>query len=618
MATYQRPGVFIEESLQPLVDPAIASGDYVAAFVGTSLRGGPVGPTLVSSWTQFQSLFGDIRTSPDDLHYAVWQYFANGGHLAYIARGINTDATAASLTINDTHGNSNEIQTLSLGSATAGSITITFAGQTTGPIAYNATAAEVQTALEALSNVNPVLPGDEGGDLTVTGGPLPGTITLTFGGQYAGTNVPPITATPTGLTGGAVSINTATQGGDPALKVTASSPGSWASDSASPTRIYVTVEPSTDGGRFDLTVEAGTGGGLLAREQFVDLTLDPTDPRNAIAIVNSPTVGSKYVTLEALVTWVDATSNPASATTAPLTGGTDGTGSPDLVAAAKRLETIDTVLTLNVPGGSVADVNDVVTWAATRSNIFVVADGPKPGTTDTATEVTADLTTYAGNLPASSYVAVYGPWLYLSDPASSVPGAMRLVPPGGAVIGQYALNDASRGVHKAPAGLETGLRSVLGAQSRFNETQLDTLNQKGVNVIRQITGAGFCIMGARTLNTRMPDRYINIRRSLISLSKSLRDLTRFAIFEPNNSALWEHIEAVVKQFLIQEMQSGLLKGSTQDTAFFVKCDAENNPASSQNAGIVNIEVGVALNSPAEFIIIRIGQYDGGATTEIAA
>jgi phage tail sheath protein FI len=512
MATYQRPGVFIEESLQPLADPSIGSGDYVAAFVGTSLRGGPVGPTLVSSWTQFQSLFGDIRTSPDDLHYGVWQYFSNGGHLAYVVRGINTNAVAASLTINDTQG-------------------------------------------------SPA----------------------------------------------------------PTMKITASSPGAWASDATSPTRLYVTVQPSTDATRFDLIIQAGTGGGLLAREQFVDLTLDPSDSRNAVAIVNSPTVGSQYIDLVALGTWVAATNNPAVTTTAPLTGGTEGTGTPDLVTAAKKLEALSSVITLNLPGVSAGTpLTDTLNWASSRTNIFVVVDGPKPATTDGAPEVTTTMTTFASSLPKTSYAAVYAPWLYLADPASSVPGAMRLVAPGGAVVGQYALTDTSRGVHKAPAGLDTAVKGVLGTYAQFTETQLDTLNQAGVNVIRSMVGAGFCIMGARTLNTRMPDRYINIRRALISLAKSLRDITAFAIFEPNNAALWEQIQVVVQQFLIAQMQSGLLKGSIPETAFYVKCDAENNPPASQNAGIVYVEVGVALNSPAEFIIIRIGQFDGGATTDITA
>lgn len=98
-----------------------------------------------------------------------------------------------------------EVQTIDLGAATAGTITITFDGQTTGSIAYNADAATAQAALEALSGIDP-------GDVTVSGGPLPGTITLSFAGQYLGTDVPEVTVTPTGLTGGTVTVSTTTQG----------------------------------------------------------------------------------------------------------------------------------------------------------------------------------------------------------------------------------------------------------------------------------------------------------------------------------------------------------------------------------------------------------------------
>lgn len=98
-----------------------------------------------------------------------------------------------------------EVQTINLGAATAGTITIGFDGQTTASIAYNATAATVQTALEALSNV-------DAGDIAVSGGPLPGTISISVAGQYLGTDVPAVTVTPSGLTGGTVTVATTTQG----------------------------------------------------------------------------------------------------------------------------------------------------------------------------------------------------------------------------------------------------------------------------------------------------------------------------------------------------------------------------------------------------------------------
>ncbi len=70
-----------------------------------------------------------------------------------------------------------EVQTVDLGAASAGSITITFDGETTGSIAYDADAATVQAALEDLPNV-------DADDIAVSGGPLPAEITLSFAGQY--------------------------------------------------------------------------------------------------------------------------------------------------------------------------------------------------------------------------------------------------------------------------------------------------------------------------------------------------------------------------------------------------------------------------------------------------
>jgi hypothetical protein len=104
-------------------------------------------------------------------------------------------------------GGVNEVQTITItGAPTGGSYTLTFNGQTTGAIPYNATTADVTTALNALSNVN-------SGETTVSGGPQPGTaITVGFGGQYEHTDVPQMTATGsfTGGTTPAVTVTTTT------------------------------------------------------------------------------------------------------------------------------------------------------------------------------------------------------------------------------------------------------------------------------------------------------------------------------------------------------------------------------------------------------------------------
>jgi PKD repeat protein/glucose/arabinose dehydrogenase len=88
-----------------------------------------------------------------------------------------------------------ETQTLRVNGATGGTFTLSFNGQTTAPIAYNATAAAVQTALEALDNLAP-------GDILAATGPInTANVTINFRGAYAQQNVSQITANAAGLTG---------------------------------------------------------------------------------------------------------------------------------------------------------------------------------------------------------------------------------------------------------------------------------------------------------------------------------------------------------------------------------------------------------------------------------
>lgn len=112
----------------------------------------------------------------------------------------------------------NEVQSVSVTNATGGTFTLTFAGQTTAPIAHNANAATVEAALEALSNLAPA-------DVACAGGALGAApVTVTFGGAYEAENVAQMTADGSSLTGGgsqAVAVTTPTSGlGDDTLVYT--------------------------------------------------------------------------------------------------------------------------------------------------------------------------------------------------------------------------------------------------------------------------------------------------------------------------------------------------------------------------------------------------------------
>ncbi|MFE2101082.1 phage tail sheath subtilisin-like domain-containing protein, partial [Streptomyces sp. NPDC059468] len=400
---------------------------------------------------------------------------------------------------------------------------------------------------------------------------------------------------------------------EPTLKVTAISPGTWGN------KVYIDVTAATTGnGRFDLYVYVGGDTAAYLKERFTDVSLDPADSRNAQALINSPVTGSAFIHIQSLLnTAWQPTHAPAIQTGTPLAGGSDGTAAVDLAAAAERLEIVEDNLVLNLPGVTDATVlNPIISWAEDQGSVFVVVDGVKPTSADNAHSYALSLqgmSTGGSALTASSYAAVYGPWLIVNDPATAAAGSSRLLPPGGAVLGQYSRMDTSRGVQKPPAGIDTALKGVLDVQFRFTNDDQDALNVAGINVIKSMPGTGFVIYGARTLSQNMPDRYVSVRRSLMMIKKGLLDATRFAVFEPNDQILWDQISSIISQYLLTLMQTGVLAGSTTDQAFFVVCDSSNNTPASVANGVVNVQVGVALQTPAEFIVISIGQFSGGST-----
>lgn len=395
------------------------------------------------------------------------------------------------------------------------------------------------------------------------------------------------------------------------LTITAVSPGKWGND------LKVSIVASATAGRFDFVVSNGT-----VTERFADVSLNPADTRNLESIVNSPYSGSAYVTVsyKGPAAWT-AVNTPSAQTDTPLATGSDGTGSADLVAATKKLADVVGTFDVNLPGvNASATINPLITWAKEVGNVFLVVDGVKGASTDVASANSAaqtGLLSGGSALTADSVASLYAPWLLADDPSSAVPGAQRLLPPGGFVLGQYARTDVLRGVQKPAAGIGSTLRGVLGPQFRYSQTELDTLNTSGVNVIKVVPGAGTCIFGARTLSVGMPDRYLNIRRSLISIKNALIDLTRFAVFESNDEDLRATIEDICNQYLRTQWALGVLAGDTEAEAFFVQCDDENNPPSSVANGFVNISVGVSPQTPAEFIVFNIGQTINGSSVDEA-
>ena len=206
----------------------------------------------------------------------------------------------------------------------------------------------------------------------------------------------------------------------------------------------------------------------------------------------------------------------------------------------------------------------------------------------------------------SKYGALYYPWISVSNPLGE--GSM-MIPPSGHMAGIYARSDAERGVHKAPAN--EVVRGAIGLELQITKGEQDVLNPIGVNCIRAFPGRGVRVWGARTLSSDPAWRYINVRRLFNYVEASIELGTQWVVFEPNDVDLWERVKRDITAFLTLVWRDGALFGNTPSEAFYVKCDEELNPPEVRDAGMLIIEVGLAPVKPAEFVIFRISQWQGG-------
>jgi phage tail sheath protein FI len=237
-----------------------------------------------------------------------------------------------------------------------------------------------------------------------------------------------------------------------------------------------------------------------------------------------------------------------------------------------------------------------------RYMVCVLDSGPNSNAVETLT--------FRQSLNASNYAAYYWPWIWITPAGQS---KRYPAPPSGAIAGIYAYADQRRGVHKAPAGTETGrLKSATGIERIVSKAEQDGLNNQGVNVIRSFPGAGLTVWGARTISSNPEWRYVNVRRLMNFIQKSIDDGTQWVVFEPNNLALWKKIERDIGAFLRGVWRGGALFGETEDRAFRVRCDAETNPSETIELGQVITEIRVAVVKPAEFVIFRIKQFAAGS------
>ncbi|MEF8816278.1 MAG: phage tail sheath subtilisin-like domain-containing protein, partial [Salinibacter sp.] len=213
-----------------------------------------------------------------------------------------------------------------------------------------------------------------------------------------------------------------------------------------------------------------------------------------------------------------------------------GSGPPDDPEGFDALEDLENVSIVAAPGyteisnesAKLAVQGQLIDHCADMKYRIAVLDTPKDSTVKEARD-------WRGNID-STYAAMYHPWITIFDPLTR---SELNVPPSGHVAGIYARNDIENGVHKAPAN--EVVRSAVGFEKRLNKAQQDVLNPEGVNCFRFFEGRGNRLWGARMATSDNEYKYVNIRRYLAYLERSIDQGTQVFVFENNGTDLWRNV-----------------------------------------------------------------------------
>jgi Bacteriophage tail sheath protein len=394
------------------------------------------------------------------------------------------------------------------------------------------------------------------------------------------------------------------------LKLEAADPGSWANGLTIEVDHDVADDSTT---LFNLTVTDPTTG---RREVYRNITSVP-GPRRVTDVLAAES-GLVRAILPASVT--ANTRPPVTDKDSNFTVTREGTagsapGANDYIADSERglwaLERGGPFNMLCIPPftstlASTATVLQAALPFCVDNHAILIVDSPAGATPTDLPGVVKDLGLFGEQ---ARNAALFYPRLLQADPTAD--NRIGEFASCGAVAGVMARTDASRGVWKAPAGVDAALAGVADLALNMTDAENGRLNALGVNCLRAFPAAGPVVWGSRTLrgSDQMSDeyKYLPVRRLALHIEGSLLSGTKWAVFEPNDEALWSQLRLAVGSFMQDLFRQGAFQGTTPRDGYFVKCDRDTTTSNDVLQGRVNVHVGFAPVRPAEFVVLQIQQ-----------
>jgi hypothetical protein len=560
------PGVFTRENDKSLVQRGIQ--EVGAAIVGPTVKGNPMAPTVVTSYSEYLSVFGDIFKSGSNYYeyftsLAAKEYFNNGGNTLLVTKiisGSSYDTYASS----SAAATSNATASFVLEATQWGDIANNSGSEVSGALA-NGT---IENVRWEVSNVNSTK----------------GTFTLVVRRGDDNTNNKNILETFSNLSLDPTQPNFIS-------------------------RVVGDAKPVYNASK-GLVEIAGSfqGGSSYVRVKTVNNTIDSIDNLGNyktatfggfLPAAGSGSFSGGVAATDRVATFFEA--NDTAATNC------QGFAAADYTAALTLLSNKDdySFNLLLVPGvtlgtGALSSISDdVVAVCEGRGDSMAIID-----TTAYGANVAAAATASAAN--GSSYGAAYYPWVQLF---SSNLGKAVWCPPSVVMGGVFAFNDQVGAEWFAPAGLNRGgIGSVLRAERRLSQEDRDTLYDTNINPLASFPGEGVVAFGQKTLQKKSTslDR-INVRRLLITLKGFLGQVGRSLVFEQNTAATRNRFMSIANPYLESVVQrQGLF-------AYKVVMDDSNNTPDVIDRNQLVGQIYLQPSKTAEFIVLDFTVLPTGAT-----
>ena len=569
------PGVFTRENDLSFVAPAPAEAG--TAFIGPTVKGPVEIPTVVTSYGQYQRIFGSTFESGSTKQefltsIAVRSFFNQGGSTALVSRVVSGSFTAADNThISSSAKDSTEpftIETLGKGVIFNNSTgTLDAGAQNSDSSLVSGSEDNLRWEISNISNTK-------------------GTFTLSV------------------------------RRGDDNLKekVVLETFNNLSLDPNSPNYIESVIGNQVQAISGDNTYVTVTGE-YVNRSNYIRVSAVNLQTLNYVGTdgtsVNADSAGVSFsgsLPIASSGSFFNATGNIVAGGdiyyngfTASDTQGLEPANYNNVITLLENID--DFQFKVIVAPGLISDihstqVNNIISLAETRGDCIFVLDTADYGEAPAAVVGKADSLN-------SSYAATYYPYLQVGTET----GKNQFVPPSVVIPGVYATNDNSSAPWFAPAGLNRGgINGVIQAERKVSKTQRDTLYDGNVNPIATFPGSGISVFGQKTLQKRPTalDR-INVRRLLIELKKFFGDQARNLVFEQNTINTRNRFLAAVNPYLESVVQrQGLY-------AYRVVMDDTNNTADVIDRNQLVGQVFIQPAKTAEFIVLDFTIEPTGAS-----